>query len=132
MTDGELGKIAWSAGGGDRAGDGARSGRLVRDGMRKRARVLSGSRPDPHRAGAPTKSGQAGGTGRTAWLGRRLEVCDGEERAWADFAFGTGTGAGDQPGRRAERAETVRSRVRGVFVNEAPADSRAGGAAQNV
>ncbi len=40
----------------------------------------------PDRAGAPTKSGQAGGTGRTAWRGR-LEVGDGEERARGDSAF---------------------------------------------
>src|SRR6266704_2346754 len=61
----------------------------------------------PDRAGAPTKSGQAGGTGRPPGGGRRLEVGDGEERARGDSAFGTGTGAGHQPGRRAERAEAV-------------------------
>src|SRR5713101_7494981 len=52
-------------------------------------------------------SGPRSGRGEAACPERRLEVTHGEERAWGDFAFGTRTGAGDQPGRCAGRAETV-------------------------
>jgi len=75
---------------------------------RKRAGVVSGFRPDARQGRGPDQvgAGQAGKAGPPGGV-RRLEVCDGEECARADSALGTGTGEGDQPGRRAERAETV-------------------------
>src|SRR6266705_1603651 len=52
----------------------------------------------PDRAGAPTKSGQAGGTGRTAWLGeggggRWGRACVGRFCIWNGNRCGRSTGA---------------------------------------
>src|SRR6266571_2049230 len=99
MTDGKLGKIAWSTGGGDRAGDGARSGGLVWDGMRKRAGVLSGSRPDPRQGRGPDQVG-GGRRDREDRLGgeeiggeRWRRACAGRFCIWNGNRCGPSTGA---------------------------------------